>query len=482
MNLKQKSKLHYIVAILTTLILLTQSEYYFPVNNRDTIVFIFHGFGDTCESIENYWAPMMREDAFNNVFCVKSGDGISESVLANMDKQVENAILHINSVYEDERYQEQFQKGVFFLGLSQGGIIARLVFNNSPGISNHVRRLITFGTPHSGIESVPGTEYSNLSAFLNYVVQTSFGSWLSSAGYYIGKDDMSEMTQGEWYKNPFYKLNCNFNLDAIEELIANGQISSTQKEHLQEFVDDCKEIKERYNRLEMFVSVAYKQDETIKPLESPLFGAEFVEKRTSGIQLMIKQKQTELQAKVDNYKYQANLTKQEITNYQNSPNFKNSMKDKHHIENLTSKFNYQRNSLRYYESKVQLIDDDIDFIEGEIKRKLEEDPDYKFYSVNGVANTRAIANNASSLKNLYQTNRLLFCTINAGHLATTASEIAFLAVRMFGLKTPPTINNQNQYIISDQPYIDSEQIEGLRLYCDFSCLTFPKLQFRRLLI
>ena len=467
--------------IILLLTLSYRSEYYFPNTNKGTIIFIFHGFGDTCDKINLYWRPqMMAEDSFQNVICVESGDGAT-SVLSNMNDQVTKAAVHINSIYENGEYTELFKKGVYFLGLSQGGIIARIVFNQYPGISNYVRRIITFGTPHSGVDHVAGALEGGLPGFLDWLVKTSFGSWLSSAGFYVGSSDI-DLTFGQLSSdNPFFTLNCNFDFETVRGLINTSQtITVTMKNKIEELIQECGEIRSRYNRLEMFVAVGYVQDKMVQPIISQIFGANFLKLNMHNQEMYAQSAKVEIQNKIQKKKNDVIIINYKPYFQKNYNSQGMSLKDRNQMQSdIITRANLNK-SIEYLKSIEDLIQDDVEQIQGTIERA---EINYDFYAPSNLKTTDIYVNNALNFENLYQSNRLLMCSINANHLETTPGEIAMIAVRLFGLPTPKTLNRINQIQIpQNTPFMRSELLQGLRMYCDMGCLTYPKVNYRLLVI
>ena len=423
---------------------------------------------------------MMEEDSFVNVICVESGDGAT-SVLSSMNDQVTKAAVHINKVYEDPDYSEQFKKGVYFLGLSQGGIIARIVFNQFPGISNFVRRIITFGTPHSGVDQVAGALEGGLPGFLDWLVKTSFGSWLSSAGFYVGSSDTNVSFGQLNSNNPFFTLNCNFDFETVRGLMSRSEtITDAVRNKIEDLIVECGEIRTRYNRLEMFVAVGYAQDHVVQPISSQLFGANFIKLN------MVNQRMYALSMKANVVnKIQSKMCNLDTINSRPyfQPNFKiqgMSLKDRNQMQTDIITQRSLKKSIENLKDIETLIQYDVEQIDGTVERAGN---DYDFYSPSNLKTTGILVNNALNFETLYKSNRLLMCAINGRHLETTPGEIAMIAVRLFGLPTPRTLNQNNQIQIPvNTPFMRAEMLQGLRMYCDMGCLTYPKLDMRLLLI
>ena len=279
--MNQSSKTLLFFQLLLTMCSLMRCEYYFKNANRQTPVFIFHGLGDSCDQINRFWKPaIMASDNFTNVFCVESGNG-NDSVMKNMEEQVQKAADYISSIYKDANYTALMDDGIFFLGLSQGGIIARLVFNNFPVISERVRRLITLGSPQSGLDELPEVSGNKtVDNVLGYLLSTKLGNYVSSVGFFTGHSD-KDIAKGNFQMDhPFYSLNCNLKseekLRQLDTVVGN-HLEEEAKEKLRAFLKNCVRIKEEYNHLEMMVNVAFYNDKTITPANSAIFRAAMME-------------------------------------------------------------------------------------------------------------------------------------------------------------------------------------------------------------
>ena len=88
----------------------------------------------------------MDSENFTNVFCVETGKG-KDSVPNNMDEQMQIGANYIAGIWNNPKYTTLEDDGIFFIGLSQGGIIAQVIFSNIPMISKQVRRSLTLTVP-----------------------------------------------------------------------------------------------------------------------------------------------------------------------------------------------------------------------------------------------------------------------------------------------------------------------------------------------
>lgn len=492
-----------------------RSDYYFGNSNKNTPIFIFHGLGDNCHNIAQSWMPeLKKKQNFKHVFCVESG-GDSNSYLKNMTQQVTNAANYIVSIQKDQKYTQLINDGIFFLGLSQGGIIARMVFNNFPKISKLVRRIMTFGSPQTGIDELDGmTGSTTVDSLLSSLLSTDFGTYMSSAGFFMGKSDKDFKTGNFDITHPFYTLNCNLNVEELfhklntqENKILNEQSKST----LYNFLSNCIRIKEEYNHLEMMVNVAYLNDEVVNPPNSAVFRSGIVEvnsiqqiKRVEKSSNRQKDKWVGLKTAYNDITTQINSMQSELnnpnhyiniqiseTNSQNGQTSKsqqkqikkNFMAKLKHYPGLIQNMKTQQTDLL---NKTQRTFKQFDLLSKDKAKMLQitnhVNNDYKFYIPNAIRETSSYKNNAINYRRLYDNNRLMNCVINGTHLETTNYQKEQIAVRLLGLRTPRIRGKDGQYDIEDGvPFIRPEKVAALRLYCDFGALSFPK-QYYRLLI
>ena len=106
----------------------------------------------------------------------------------------------------------------------------------------------------------------------------------------------------------------------------------------------------------------------------------------------------------------------------------------------------------------------------------------KFYIPNGIRETLAYKNNAISYRDLYDNNRMMNCVVNGNHLEMKQYLIDQLVIRLLGLETPRIRKQDGTFDIPQGvPFIKSEKIPLLRLFCDFGGLVYPKSQYRILI-
>ena len=518
--MNQSSKTLLFFQLLLTMCSLTKCVYYFGNANRETPIFIFHGLGTSCEDINKFWKPaLMANENFTNVFCVESGEN-NDSILKNMEEQVQKGADYITSIYNDNRYTALMDNGIFLVGLSQGGIIARLTFNNFPMISERVRRLITLGSPQSGLDELPDVSGNKtVDNMLGYLLSTKLGNYVSSVGFFTGHSDKDIATGNYSLDHPFYSLNCNLKSEEklrLLDTVVGKDLEPEAKEKLRVFLTNCVRIKKEYSHLEMMVNVAYYKDKTITPANSAIFRAGMMEISSDVALKSIKTQMKSYAEKIENLKTQRNKlkqskelledqvkfpnkhinqiilknmdTKSNTANHANSverqkmivENYKNSIKNNpKQIQSIKLQMNQLKDLISSDSHEYSLLSGDNESFQNILGHNLNEN---KFFIPNSIRETLAYKNNAISYRDLYDSNRMMNCVINGGHLEMHQFMIDQLVIRLLGLETPRIRQEDGQYEIPQGvPFIKPEKVSLLRLYCDFGGLVYPKSRYRILI-
>ena len=112
-------------------------------------VAIFHGISNSCSTQDTMgFVNFIATQANTFAKCVEVGDGAPATWLMAFQTQVSTACIALRKVPE-------FANGVNIIGLSQGGLIARAMTEQCDVT---VYNLITLGTPHMGVMSIPDCE------------------------------------------------------------------------------------------------------------------------------------------------------------------------------------------------------------------------------------------------------------------------------------------------------------------------------------
>lgn len=141
----------------------------------------FHGLGGECPEFE-FDSDYLPKDLLTNLIqeemnvsiCVETGAGGMASA-KDLRKQAELACFKLQSIlFSEKGLNYIFEFGFHLVGFSQGGLIARLVYQTCPWVVPHVATLTTIGTPNLGIDRLPdqhkfgGIENQKLASLANF--------------------------------------------------------------------------------------------------------------------------------------------------------------------------------------------------------------------------------------------------------------------------------------------------------------------------
>lgn len=222
--------------------------------------FVFHGLGDDCRAISDSLdndspksgkSAAYVEDPEADEICVETGAGVCGST-TELRKQAKIACTKLNNlVFEkDGKVKPQFQFGFHFVGHSQGGLIARLVFHNCEKIRPLVATIISNGTPNVGMSKLPdftklGMEEGSVAAHVMNALARTGEAW-------------AKMYRRNHSHSFFQYLN----------------LKSRRAVLIDELLDD-KNV--NYGDLELFINLSYGMDEMVVPRTSPTFGLDINE-------------------------------------------------------------------------------------------------------------------------------------------------------------------------------------------------------------
>ncbi|KAJ1965656.1 hypothetical protein GGI12_000603 [Dipsacomyces acuminosporus] len=148
--------------------------------------------GDTCCNNDTMgYVARIIEDEIPGVYIHSVRLGSSESAdrsagfFGNLNDQIEQ-------VCSDLRGIDQLQQGVNLVGFSQGGLFLRALVQRCPSLKARV--LVTFGSPHAGVASVPECEKEGdtLCQWMRQLAASGVYSW------YI----RSHVIQAQYFKDP----------------------------------------------------------------------------------------------------------------------------------------------------------------------------------------------------------------------------------------------------------------------------------------
>lgn len=428
---------------------------YFPNYNRSNIVFMFHGHGSSCDELQGKVNHMITEGHFDHVFCVQSGE-VNDSVLASMNSQIINGATFILNVIRHPQYQEIAKQGIYFVGFSQGGIIARMIFNAVDEISELVTRMVTIGTPNIGIEKVEIFDSDFWNGCLNFVLGFNIVKNNVSAAFYANKNESAQLPNASFeFGDTFNYLNCAY-LTQLNELYATTERSKNEIDTFANYSEYCAVIKNKYERLDLFVSIMYVNDVIIKPDNSPIFGQAYT---GNNLQMVLQELNLQLQGKVNQQQQYLNL-RQEIA-------------DAYRVINdnrLVDANKMVINRLNYLMGQIQIMRDDINVV----TNRINDPENHQLYSRPlQHQSMRFYAQNVISLKTLIGQSKYLSCAVNYGHLQESIDDFDQIVVRPLSINLPKLRNPDSQEEVSryySRPFINPDDIAALKMYCDFNLL------------
>ncbi|CAG9332762.1 unnamed protein product [Blepharisma stoltei] len=202
-------------------------------------ILFFHGINGACTD-SNYveFGDYLREQLGTYVSCIEIGNGAQSSILMSMTDQVNEACTKVKA---DPNYQGSFN----LIGISQGGIVARGVFQHCSGLQ--VNNLITIGSPVMGVNKFPSCEFGIKCSIYNNAAR--LGAY-SSAFQALGPGGYVK----DQYQYQTYLKKSSFLADLNNERSIN-----------QDYID-------LYLSLGYFVQFFFTQDTIVIPKQSEWFG------------------------------------------------------------------------------------------------------------------------------------------------------------------------------------------------------------------
>lgn len=206
---------------------------------------LFHGMGSSC-TMEDYTSTNLEAK------CIETGSGPIYSIYSiKYQGQVGCQILKD----EIKEYKNVFKSGLYLIGLSQGGLIARWIYKHCDTyilkhpIRPFIKRIFTFGTPNLGISNLPE----------NWNVQN--------------EDNFAT----KFFKNSILKIaNKNKNVDYQSKYSPFCYINKIDdgKRFYSVLISDL--LTDDYSELEFMMNFVFKKEIMITPIESTSFEAKFL--------------------------------------------------------------------------------------------------------------------------------------------------------------------------------------------------------------
>ena len=213
-------------------------------------VIVFHGFLMSCrvalsQGFENY-----------NYRCIESGNGLK--TLEPLSNQGDRACRLLKKMIKTDK--KAFKNGFYMLGFSLGGLVARYVLHYCKLPGTPIKRLITMSTPNLGLRGFPS------------ITSINFRSFISDAKLAI--KEMLTMGGGLSFK---WLMDNNKRWDEKTSMIELYNIFTKKATIVEKFEED-NGAAGKYNKLEMLVALASRDEVIIKPFASATFGAKYNKK------------------------------------------------------------------------------------------------------------------------------------------------------------------------------------------------------------
>jgi hypothetical protein len=123
-------------------------------------VFIFHGFGVDCKK-SLFKNRNVTIGEYYSGQCIET-DSLFLQSAENLHIQARVGCQKLEEIIfggKGKTPRPEYAFGISLVGVSQGGMIARLVFLKCPRIRKEVKRLFTLGTPNIGLQKIPEAKY-----------------------------------------------------------------------------------------------------------------------------------------------------------------------------------------------------------------------------------------------------------------------------------------------------------------------------------
>ncbi|KAJ2236828.1 hypothetical protein H4R99_004127 [Coemansia sp. RSA 1722] len=214
-------------------------------------IVMWHGMGDNCcdnSTMGEISRIIQKEIPGVFIHSVKVGSSDSDDRKAgffgNLNTQVDQVCKELSEM------EELKDKAVNMLGFSQGGLFLRALVQRCPLIS--VKKLVTFGSPHSGVARIPecAKDSDRICRFMRQLALRNVYSW------YV----RDHVIQAQYFKDP----------DNIEQYLERNVFLP----YVNNEIADRREMvyKDRLRELEKLVLIKFEQDEMIYPASSAWFG------------------------------------------------------------------------------------------------------------------------------------------------------------------------------------------------------------------
>jgi len=243
----------------------------------------FHGMGASCPKVSSPEA--IRK-------CIETGSGLLGSIKSLYNQAAVGCEQLKSEIFDkNNNVRAKFVNGFHLEGVSQGGMVARLVFHTCHKIRPLVRRILTYGTPNLGID-----EFPTLSGFKKVAMKVALT--LIKAKHSV--NELSNKYSFYQYLNTILTIEdkkhvrlADLVVSLLDKVSYRLRIPNDKEEGFQKTVQRMKNAEivleedfgdekqyiitesNIYKNLEGMVNVQFTEDEVITPPSSSTFGVTY---------------------------------------------------------------------------------------------------------------------------------------------------------------------------------------------------------------
>ncbi len=210
--------------------------------NQGLPIAVFHGVNGACEGFVDNWADYLGKQTNSYSRCLEYG-AHSKSAYRSFESIGKTACDLLNS---DDNFNGDFN----IVGFSQGGLVARYIIEVCK-IKGRIKNVLTFGSPHAGIELVPchtDGYLKNLCYLGDLVLPYIFGKLPFLTRFF---------SPLSYFRSPLYEK-------LFEERSYLAYLNNEMKEKSDDF-------KKKFTSLEKLVLIKFSEDDMVRPNQSAWF-------------------------------------------------------------------------------------------------------------------------------------------------------------------------------------------------------------------
>ena len=194
------------------------------------ILRLIHGINEECAGRGDY---LKKYFLGYDTACLESGRGDAG---VSLQQEVDRVCKELTDDASD------LTQGFTLFGMSQGALIGRIIIETCP-IGKYVRRFLSMGGPHQGVALIPSLKPDNPLQQVLPLCQLKFLQDLIGACGYIRDLNLP-------------------NSDSVDNILRRTNNELAYHE----------EYKERLAGLDIFMAIAHRQDEVVRPYNSAIWG------------------------------------------------------------------------------------------------------------------------------------------------------------------------------------------------------------------